>query len=141
MKLTDDIILNAKPGPKVIKLFDGKGLYLLVTPAGGKGWRLKYRLAGKERLLSMGVYPDVSISEARELCNEARTLLKEGTDPSVARREQKILAEAEIAAAGGVPALRVDMNDAVEIWKGRAVLRLTLDEASFVKNLLVKLIP
>ncbi len=58
MALTDTAIRSAKPGSKPLKLSDEKGLFLLVTPSGGKWWRLKYRFEGKEKLLSLGVYPD-----------------------------------------------------------------------------------
>ena len=66
MPLTDTAIRNAKPGEKPVRLFDGGGLYLEVSPAGGKWWRLKYRFDGKEKRLSLGVYPDVSLKDARD---------------------------------------------------------------------------
>lgn len=66
MPLTDTAIRNAKPGAKPIKLFDERGLHLELSPAGGKWWRLKYRFGGKEKRLSLGVYPDVSLKEARD---------------------------------------------------------------------------
>lgn len=95
--LTDKAISNAKPGPKPIKLFDGRGLFLLVTPAGGKWWRLKYRHDGKEKLLSLGVYPDVSLKDARDRCDAARKQLADGIDPSVNRKAQKSLREQQAA--------------------------------------------
>ena len=67
MPLTDLIIRGAVPAAKSIKLFDAEGLYLEVSPKGGKWWRLKYRFAGKERRLSLGTYPQVSLREARIL--------------------------------------------------------------------------
>ncbi len=66
MPLTDTAIRNIKPRPKPFKLSDEKGLFLHVMPHGGKWWRFKYRFDGKEKLLSFGVYPDVSLSKARE---------------------------------------------------------------------------
>ena len=72
MALTDTLIRNVKPGQKPQKLFDGGGLFLLIAPTGGKLWRLKYRFGGKEKLLALGVYPDVSLKKARELRDEAR---------------------------------------------------------------------
>lgn len=81
MALTDTTIRNAKPGPKPIRLFDGGGLYLEVSPAGGKLWRLKYRIDGKEKRLSLGVYPDVGLKEARDRRDDARKLLAAGIDP------------------------------------------------------------
>jgi integrase len=89
MPLTDTAIRNAKPGEKAIKLFDERGLYLEVSPAGGKWWRLKYRFDGKEKRLSLGVYPDVSLKDARERRDAARKLLADGIDPSENRKAQK----------------------------------------------------
>ena len=70
------------------KLYDSEGLYLQVTPTGGKWWRLKYRFGGKEKLLSLGTYPEVSLSEARDRRASARTLLAKETpiDPSENRK-------------------------------------------------------
>ena len=66
MALTDAAVKGAKPQEKSAKLFDGGGLFLLVTPKGGKWWRLKFRVNGKEKGLSLGTYPDVSLKEARD---------------------------------------------------------------------------
>lgn len=89
MPLTDIAIRTAKPGAKPAKLFDERGLFLLVTPAGGKWWRLKYRFEAKEKLLSLGTYPDVSLKEARERRDAARKLLADGIDPSLSRKAHK----------------------------------------------------
>jgi integrase len=89
MALTDAKIRNAKPGEKPVKLFDERGLYLEVSPAGGKWWRLKYRFGGKERRISLGVYPDVGLSEARDRRDEARKQLAAGIDPSAHRQATK----------------------------------------------------
>lgn len=90
MPLTDTAIRNAKPADKSIRLFDGGGLYIEVSPAGGKWWRLKYRFAGKEKRLSLGVYPEIGLKEARERREAAKRLLADGVDPSVERRVQKV---------------------------------------------------
>jgi len=89
MPLTDTAIRNAKPGEKPIKLFDERGLYLEISPAGGKWWRLKYRFDGREKRLSLGVYPDVSLKTARDRRDAARKLLADGIDPSENRKAQK----------------------------------------------------
>ncbi|HFD92168.1 MAG TPA: DUF4102 domain-containing protein [Gammaproteobacteria bacterium] len=89
MPLSDTAIRNAKPGDKAKKMFDGGGLYLEVSPKGGKWWRLKYRFDGKEKRLSLGVYPDVSLKDARERRDEARKLLANDTDPSENRKARK----------------------------------------------------
>ena len=72
MPLTDIAIRSAKPQPKTVRLFDGGGLCLEVSPAGGKWWRWKYRFDGKEKRLSFGVYPDVSLKAARDRRDDAR---------------------------------------------------------------------
>ena len=87
--LTDIQIKNAKPAEKPVRLSDGGGLYLEVSPAGGKLWRWKYRCEGKEKRLSLGAYPEVRAPMARQLVAEAREQLKAGIDPSTAKREQK----------------------------------------------------
>ncbi len=79
--LTDVAIRNAKPRDKRYKVFDGKGLYLEVYPEGGRYWRLKYRIAGKEKRLAIGVYPEIKIARAREVALEARALVRQGLYP------------------------------------------------------------
>src|SRR6202161_3205019 len=97
MALTDKTIKNAKPGAKRLRLFDERALYLEISPAGGKWWRLKYRHGGKEKRLSLGVYPDVSLKDARERRDAARKLLSDGVDPAANTRALS-LARAEGAA-------------------------------------------
>ncbi|MCC6922442.1 MAG: integrase arm-type DNA-binding domain-containing protein [Nitrosomonas sp.] len=89
MPLTDTSIRNAKPSAKPIKLFDERGLFLLVTPTGGKWWRFRYMFHGKEKLLSLGVYPDINLKDARERRDEARKLVANGVNPSENRKIQK----------------------------------------------------
>ena len=89
MPLTSTAVSNAKPRDKTKKLFDERGLYLEVSPAGGKWWRLKYRFDGKEKRLSLGVYPDVSLKEARDRRDATRKLVADGIDPSEHRKATK----------------------------------------------------
>jgi len=89
MPLTDAALRAVKPTEKNQKLFDGNGLFLLVTPRGVKNWRLKYRFQGKEKLISLGHYPLVSLKEARERATAARKSLDNGTDPSAQRKQEK----------------------------------------------------
>ena len=95
MPLTDTAVRLKKAGTKPEKLFDERGLYLLVVPGGGKWWRLKYRFGGKEKLLSLGTYPDTTLSKAREKRDEARRLIAGGIDPSVHRQAVKAARGAE----------------------------------------------
>ncbi len=89
--LTDTGVKKAKPGTKQVTIFDGGGLFLLVTPTGGKLWRFKYRHAGKERLISFGSYPEISLADARTARTDARKLLAQGIDPSEFRKTNKAL--------------------------------------------------
>jgi len=90
MPLTDTVARNAKPGIKPVRLFDEKGLYLEISPAGGKWWRFKYRFDGKEKRLSLGVYPEVSLKDARQRRDEARKLLADDVDPGENRKAKKL---------------------------------------------------
>src|ERR1700743_3396541 len=89
MPLSDATIRNSKPKAKAYKLADGGGLFLWVQPSGGKWWRYKYRFLGKERLLGLGTYPDVSLAMAREGHAQARKSLAGGIDPSAAKQQAK----------------------------------------------------
>lgn len=87
--LTDSAIRNLKPSKKAQRVFDGSGLYLEVSPSGGKWWRFKYRFMGKEKRISVGVYPDVGLRKARELRDEYRRLVAADVDPSENRKAVK----------------------------------------------------
>jgi hypothetical protein len=89
MPLTDTAIRQRKASSKPVKLFDERGLFLLVTPLGGKWWRLKYRFEGKEKLLSLGTYPDTPLRSARDKRDATRTLIAQGIDPSAERQARK----------------------------------------------------
>lgn len=95
MRLKDVTIRNAKPRERPYKLYDGDGLLLLIHSNGGKYWQLKYSIHDKEKSLSLGVYPDVSLVEAREGRAEARKLLRKGVDPSAERKRAKLRARGE----------------------------------------------
>jgi hypothetical protein len=88
-KLTDTAIRNAKPADKPKTLWDEKGLYLLITPAGGKLWRFKYRFEGKGKLLALGAYPAITLKDARNRRDEAKKLLANGVDPGAVKKAQK----------------------------------------------------
>jgi integrase len=92
MPLTELQIKNVRPQPgKTVRLFDARGLYLEISDTGRKWWRLKYRYAGKEKRLSLGVYPETSLKEARARCDEARKLLSDGIDPSQQRKVDRLV--------------------------------------------------
>jgi len=97
MALTDVAIRNAKPAAKPYKLADSGGLFLFVTPAGGKLWRVKFRVAGKEKLLALGGWPDVGLSAARKERDKAREALATGADPA---REKQLAKHRALASAG-----------------------------------------
>ena len=96
MSLSDKSAANAKPGVKTYRLFDGNGLYLEVSTAAAKYWRMKYRFDGKEKRLAFGVYPEVGLKKARGRCEDARRLLMDGVDPG----ERKRIARASRVSAG-----------------------------------------
>jgi integrase len=90
VSLTDTVIKAAKPAAKPYKLFDEKGLYLLINPQGARLWRLKYRVDGREKVLAIGVYPEVSLAKARERREEARRLLVDQIDPSAHKKAERL---------------------------------------------------
>jgi hypothetical protein len=89
--LTDAAIKAAKARGQSYKLTDGQGLHLFVTPAGGKLWRLRYGFAGKEKLLSLGPYPGVTLAKAREMRDAAKATLRSGRDPAVDKKVRRAL--------------------------------------------------
>ena len=97
MALTDTAIRKAKPTNKTRRIFDGGGLYLELSPAGGKWWRLKYRFSGKEKRLSLGTYPDTGLAGARDKRDAARKLLAAGVDPGEQRKAEKAAGEERAA--------------------------------------------
>lgn len=95
--LTDLEVRRAAPREKTYQISDGRGVYLEVSPSGGKYWRLKYRFNAREKRLALGVYPDVTLAHARRKLHEARALLADGVDPSQAKKERKRLARLNAA--------------------------------------------
>ena len=93
MPISNTTVRNAKPREKSYRLADARGMYLEVTPAGGRYWRMKYRVGGKEKRIAFGVYPDVSLAQARERCSQARKLLADGVDPGVVKQANKAATE------------------------------------------------
>ena len=118
--LTEIRLRALKPQAKPYKAYDEHGLYLQVSPTGGRLWRLKYRVAGREKLLSLGSYPDVGLKRAREKRDDARRLLADGVDPSAKRRAEKAASADTFEAIG---------REWVELQRKR------LDEKTFARNL------
>ncbi|EPY7258747.1 tyrosine-type recombinase/integrase [Klebsiella pneumoniae] len=96
MKLNARQVDAAKPREKAYKLADGAGLYLEVIPSGSRYWRMKYRFNGKEKRMAFGVYPAVSLAQARALRDEAKKKLAEGIDPSFAKKEEKLVRDVQL---------------------------------------------
>jgi integrase len=111
-KLTDVNIKKAKSGEKTRKLSDGGGLYIQIEPSGGKLWRYKYRFEGKQKLLALGKYPDVSLQEVRERHQEARKQLAQGIDPSAAKQALKAARQERTANS-----FEVIAREWLETWK------------------------
>ncbi|MBP8926041.1 MAG: DUF4102 domain-containing protein, partial [Pseudomonadales bacterium] len=89
MPLNDAKARNAKPRAQAYRLSDAKGMYLEVSASGGRHWRLAYRFAGKRKLLSLGSYPDVTLTKARNRRDDARRLLADGVDPGAVKQASK----------------------------------------------------
>ena len=90
MPLRELEVRAAKPQQRPYKLYDADGLHMMVTPAGGKLWRLRFRVGGKEKTLSLGAYPKLGLSEARRLKSEALDKLDQGIDPAAEKRRQRL---------------------------------------------------
>jgi integrase len=130
MTLSDVTIRKAKPAGKTQRLFDGGGLYLELSPAGGKWWRFKYRFAGKEKRLSLGTYPDTGLADARDKRDALRKLLAAGVDPSEQRKAVKAAGEEHTANSFEVVAREWHAKQSatwVELHASRIMLRLEND--------------
>ena len=130
MSLSDTTIRTAKPADKPQRLFDGGGLYLEVSPAGGKLWRLKYRHGGKEKRLALGAYPDTGLKDARDKRDAARKLLAAGVDPGEQRKATKAAGEERSANSFEVIAREWHAKQSatwVELHASRIMLRMEND--------------
>ena len=129
--LTEIKIRTFKPGGKSVRLSDERGLYLEVTPNGGRWWRLRYRFGGKEKLISLGTYPDTGLKAARERRDAARKLLESGVDPSETRRAEK--ARNSQVATKGFEAVAREWHATIDVAKvsfghaSRTLIRLEQD--------------
>ena len=109
MPLTATAVKQAKPAAKTKRLYDEKGLYLEISPKGGKWWRFKYLIDRKEKRISLGVYPEVSLKDARDRRDENRKLVANGIDPSAQRKAQK--AKRATATANSFEAIATEWHE------------------------------
>ena len=121
--LTDTKARAAKPREKPYKRYDQRGLFLLVYPDGRRGWRFKYRFGGREKLLSMGSYPDTSLKLARQKRDKAREILAADTDPSAKRQAEKV-AHAETFEAVAREWLKLSKNSKGTIARAQRRLEM-----------------
>ena len=141
MSLTTAAIESARPGmtpggrttTKPYKIGDSPGLYLQVTPTGGKWWRFKYRFGGREKGLSLGVYPDVSLIDARKSRDLFRAMLKEGIDPSEHVRMERANRMADAARRIAATRFILDDKGALTFRLGNRCLSLTPDETNSIR--------
>lgn len=123
--LTDAVIRAAVPRAKIWRLYDSLGLILDVHPSGGKYWRVKYRVGGREKRLALGVFPDVKVSEARKRRDEARKLLVAGIDPAVRRKEERITQRDEQDRSDAAMRFTLDSDGALSLRQGKRRMNLT----------------
>lgn len=130
MALTNIAILNAKPAEKPYKIYDTDGLFMQVTPTGGKWWRFKYRFEDKEKLISLGTYPEVSLKQARDKRDDARKLIaNDQIDPS--EKRQKIKADKKLNSANSFELVArewwsIHMKNKAETHKEKVIRRFEL---------------
>lgn len=137
MALTDISVRNAKPKAKAVKLSDGGGLFLLVSPAGGKLWRYSYRFDNKQKTLALGAYPEISLKEARDKHADARKLLANGIDPGENRKATKAAKVTNAANSFEVVArewFAKHMADKADSHKDKVIQRLEKDVFPWMGN-------
>jgi hypothetical protein len=122
------------------RLYDSGGLYLEISPRGGKWWRLKYQFQRKEKRMSLGVYPVVSLEQARLARDSARKLLASGIDPSALRQQNKARLRDETSKTCQLLNVTIGIDGKIFIKKGRSLVCLTMDEALAINQILFKLI-
>ena len=136
LKVSASQLKTLEPKEKPYKVGAGGALYLLVMPTGAKYWRFKYRIGGREKNLALGVYPDVSLAEAQEAQNKAKLLLKDGIDPSAAKREQN---KERAKPKGSKAVFRMDMSPKGElaVETDTRMIRLTKAQTEALHSFLI----
>ncbi|MGA9667213.1 MAG: Arm DNA-binding domain-containing protein [Gallionella sp.] len=136
MTLTLDVVKASKPRLHPFKLYDKLGLFLMVTPAGGKWWRFRYRFDGKEKLLSLGIYPNVSLKEARKRRDTLRALLIDGINPSEHTKVKNAAQRDDEARQIAVTRFMLDNDGALSFRLGNHRMTLTPAETSELRTFL-----
>lgn len=129
-------LVALRPKDRPYKVGVGAGLYLEIKPNGSKLWRLKYRFAGKENKLSLGAFPSVSLEQASQARDEARAMLKAGTDPSAARKAERAERQTQRARAKAFR-LVLTLDNALTIETPNQLLRLTPEQTAAVRAFLL----
>lgn len=137
-KLSEHQVISAEPREKLYRLSDGGGLVLHIPPTGSKAWRFRYKFGGKEKMISAGTFPVVSLKEARMLRLEYRKLVKNGFDPSLLRKEQRVLVENN--EVHNLPFVLARSDGEIVISNGFASICLIRDQAQFVSQQLIALL-
>lgn len=135
-RLSDELLKETQSTVRPYKLSDGNGLFLLVMPSGSKYWRIKYHFGGKEKQLSLGVYPGVSLTEARARRDTLRTLLADGIDPSEHTKAEKAARRAEEARQIVSTRFTLDNAGALSFRLGNRCLILTPAETTELRTFL-----
>jgi len=135
-RLTDGFLRSVAPADKPRRFFDGAGLYIEVSPSGGKWWRLKYRFSGVEKRLSLGTYPDTSLDEARVRRDAARELLANGFDPREIAKDERTKMSQIRAAQGTATRFVLDSDGALSARFGTRRIVLTADETRDLRRFL-----
>lgn len=134
-KLTDEIIKNLQPKEKSYKKFDGKGLYIQITPAGGKLWQLKYYFKSKEKRLSLGSYPEISIINARKQAIKSKKALVENLDPSYEKQVLKAKKRSEIYSSKEIKNTIESIDKQIKIHeKAIKVLKLSIHNINLLND-------
>lgn len=133
MPLSNTKLASIRPKDKPLRVTDEKGLFLLVNPNGSMYWRIRYRLAGREKSLSLGVYPDVGLKEARAERDVIRDMLAKGMDPSACRKAEQA---AEMASLSAKKRFLLDNDGALSFALGNRRLALTAAETQELRSFL-----
>ena len=139
MLISDAEIQAFQPRGKIYKVFFGDGLYLAVSPIGSKYWRLKYRLNKKEQTYCIGVYPDVSISDAQKAAMEAKRNIRKGENPAAIRRQEEKEAQKRLTKppSDKTFALSLANNGSITIETETKLVTLTPDQTEALRRFLV----